>query len=233
MNLQNYFNFDANTVSYTRQQASDFAKQIAGDYNPIHDVDAKMFCVPGDLLFATVLSQYGLSNKMHFTFSGMVTDESKLDFSPSGSDQIVIQDSNQKKYLTVDRQGDISTNQKLIENLTRAYVEFSGKTFPHILVPLMSDSGVMINVTRPLVVYESMTIELDTLDIESPQLELASATLDVNGKRGKACLEFIITENGKVAGKGQKNIVLSGLREFEQDKINSLIEFYSERKQAV
>jgi hypothetical protein len=232
MNLQNYFKIDKHIVSYTRQQASDFAKQVAGDYNPIHDSDAKMFCVPGDLLFATVLNQYGLSNKMNFTFSGMVSDDSKLDFSPTLENQIVIKDSNGKQLLSVERQGDISHKQPLIENLSQAYVEFSGKTFPDILVPLMSDKGVMINVSRPLVVYESMTIELSTLDIEAPSLELADASLEVNGKRGKACLEFTISENNKVVGKGQKNIVLSGLREFEEDKINSLIDFYAERKEA-
>lgn len=232
MNLHNYFKIDSHIVSYTRQQASDFAKQVAGDFNPIHDADAKMFCVPGDLLFATVLNQYGLSNKMNFTFSGMVSDDSQLDFSPSQNEHLVIEDGNGKQLLCVDRQGDISHNPTLIENLSRAYVEFSGKTFPDILVPLMSEKGVMINVSRPLVVYESMMIELDTLDIETPSLELANATLDVNGKRGKACLEFTIYEDNKAVGKGQKNIVLSGLREFEQDKINNLIDFYAERKQA-
>lgn len=232
MEIQNYFKIDNNIISYTRQQASDFAKQVAGDFNPIHDSDAKMFCVPGDLLFATVLNQYGLSKKMNFTFSGMVTDDSKLDFSPTTDDQIVINDNSGKQLLTVDRLGEISVNKTLIENLSRAYVEFSGKTFPDILVPLMSDKNVMINVSRPLVVYESMMIELDTLDIEEPNLELANATLEVNGKRGKACLEFAISENGTSVGKGQKKIVLSGLREFDQEQIDNLINFYTERKQA-
>lgn len=232
MKLHNYFKIDNNIVSYTRQQASDFAKQVAGDFNPIHDTDAKMFCVPGDLLFSTVLYQYGLSEKMTFTFSGMVSDENKLNFTPTSGDKINIEDGNGKQFLSVERQGEISNNKTLIENLSRSYVEFSGKTFPDILVPLMSEKNVMINVNRPLVVYESMIIELNTLDIETPTLDLSNATLDVNGKRGKACLEFTIAESGKTVGKGQKNIVLSGLREFEQEQIDNLIDFYSKRKQA-
>ena len=42
-------------VSVTREQASRFAKSIADDCNPLHDIDAKRFCVPGDLLFSMVL----------------------------------------------------------------------------------------------------------------------------------------------------------------------------------
>lgn len=232
MHLNNYFQQQGHQIHYSRQQASDFAKQIAGDYNPIHDADAKMFCVPGDLLFATVLCQYGLSRKMTFRFQGMVTDDSMLDFAPSDADTLNILDQQGKSCLEVERSGEISHDQVMIEHLTRSYVEFSGKTFPHILVPLMSEHKVMINVSRPLVVYESMMLELENMAIQTPHLELDTATLDVQGKRGKACLQFLIIDNGQVVGKAQKNIVLSGLREFEQAQIDTLIDFYNERKQA-
>ncbi len=39
------------------EQASQFAKGVADDFNPIHDPDSRRFCVPGDLLFALVLSR--------------------------------------------------------------------------------------------------------------------------------------------------------------------------------
>ena len=47
---------------------------MAGDFNHIHDEDSKRFCVPGDLLFAVLLSKEGISQKMRFEFSGMVGD---------------------------------------------------------------------------------------------------------------------------------------------------------------
>ena len=50
MNLEKYYTLDGSRLSFTRQQASDFAKSVAGDFNPIHDIDSKRFCVPGDLL---------------------------------------------------------------------------------------------------------------------------------------------------------------------------------------
>ena len=44
------------------------------DYNPLHDKDAKKFCAPGDLLFSLVLDRYGISERMEFTFAGMVDE---------------------------------------------------------------------------------------------------------------------------------------------------------------
>jgi len=61
MFLQKYYSGDDEKIHFSRQQASRFAKEVAGDFNPIHDQEAKRFCVPGDLLFALVLSKYGLS----------------------------------------------------------------------------------------------------------------------------------------------------------------------------
>ncbi|MGL5048946.1 MAG: DUF3581 family protein, partial [Shewanella sp.] len=68
MFLAPYFLKQNQAISVSAQQASDFAKKIAQDFNPIHDVGAKRFCVPGDLLFALVLTQYGLSQSMKFGF---------------------------------------------------------------------------------------------------------------------------------------------------------------------
>ena len=47
-------------VVISAEQASRFAKGVAGDYNPIHNPDARRFCVPGDLLFTLVLVKFGL-----------------------------------------------------------------------------------------------------------------------------------------------------------------------------
>lgn len=232
MFLDNYFNNKEGNINVSPQQASNFAKKVAGDFNPIHDEDAKRFCVPGDLLFALVLNNYGLSQHMNFTFSGMVGDGVELVFPETGNGSFTISDSNGKDYLSIEHEGETSTDPELIQNLTRHYVEFSGQTFPHILVPLMAEHNVMINPERPLVIYESMAINMNRLDIKDPELELANSTLDVNGKRGSVCLEFNLKSDGEVVGTGKKNMVLSGLREFEQGTIDQLVNDYDARKQA-
>ena len=61
MFLDKYYSEVGTKVQFTRQQGSGFAKEIADDFNPLHDPDAKLFCVPGDLLFAIALAKYGLS----------------------------------------------------------------------------------------------------------------------------------------------------------------------------
>lgn len=231
MLIDQYYNKDNDQVTFTRQQASDFAKQIAGDFNPLHDLASKRFCVPGDLLFAMVLTQYGASKHMHFTFSGMVTDEVTLVL-PEESALLTLNGSNDKEYLTIEHTGDNSTNATLIDNLILSYVRFSGHTFPHILIPLMEQEGVMINPARPIVMYQSMLIDLERLDLVDIELELdkEKTTFDCNGKRGNICLAFNLIAHGETVGRGEKHMVVSGLKPFEKDLVDSISADYDQWK---
>jgi hypothetical protein len=231
MNIEKYYHLEGSKLSFTRQQASDFAKTLAGDFNPIHDVDAKRFCVPGDLLFAAIIKHYGLRQTMSFSFSGMVSDDVTLYLPEVKAREISIYDEKDKKYLDISTNGELSRDEKLIESLTRSYVEFSGHSFPDLLVPLMRQNNVMINVDRPLVIYDHMRIALDTLDIDEVALELASSEFRLYGKRGDVAINYKLTCNGEAVGKGQKKMVLSGLREYEQEKIDLLVNWYNARKE--
>ena len=230
MNLEKYYNLDGCKLSFTRQQASDFAKTVAGDFNPIHDVDSKRFCVPGDLLFAVIIHHYGLRQTMGFSFSGMVSGEDILILPEVNAREISIYDENDKKYLDISSNGEHSKDQKLIDSLTLNYVEFSGHTFPHVLVPLMKENNVMINTERPLVIYDHMRISLDTLDIDSVDLSLSESIFRLYNKRGDVALNYDLLCNGETVGKGQKKMVLSGLREYDQARIDELVQIYHERK---
>lgn len=55
-------------LSIGADQASDFAKTVSNDFNPIHDPGNRRFCVPGDLLFALAVERYGLAQSMQFHF---------------------------------------------------------------------------------------------------------------------------------------------------------------------
>jgi len=230
MNLEKYYNLEGSKLSFTRQQASDFAKSEADDFNSIHDADSKRFCVPGDLLFSVIIHHYGLRQTMGFSFSGMVGDDVNLILPEVSAREISIYDENDKKYLDVSSNGAHSHNEGLIDSLTSNYVRFSGHTFPHVLVPMMQENNVMINTERPLVIYDHMRISLDTLDIDSIDLTLSESIFRLYGKRGDVALNYDLSCNGETVGKGQKKMVLSGLREFEQSKIDSLVELYNARK---
>jgi hypothetical protein len=230
MNLEKFYSLEGARLSFTRQQASDFAKSVAGDFNPIHNVDAKRFCVPGDLLFSVMIHHYGLRQTMGFSFSGMVSDEVTLILPAVNAREISIYDEHDKKYLDISSDGAHSQSPELINSLTRNYVEFSGHTFPHVLVPLMQQNNVMINTERPLVIYDHMRISLDTLDIDSVELKLTGSKFRLYGKRGDVALNYDLCCNDETVGKGQKKMVLSGLREYEQVKIDALVERYSALK---
>jgi hypothetical protein len=230
MFLESYCNNAAGKINFTRQQASDFAKKVADDFNPLHDVDAKRFCVPGDLLFSLTLEKSGLSQEMKFTFSGMVNDGIGLIFPDNIESHAAIIDDKNKEYLTIDVSGENTKNPATISSLIKAYVEFSGQTFPHILVALMAENNVMINPTRPMVMYESMSIHLDTLDFNEVKLALATPTLSIDGKRGVADLIFNLISDGKKIGHGKKHMLLSGLRPYEQSVIDSIVNEYNNKK---
>lgn len=230
MHIENFFHISDNKVSFSRQQGSDFAKQIADDFNPLHNTDAKRFCVPGDLLFAVILARSGLHQKMTFTFSGMVTENLALTFPEEIIDTCTIIDDKNKEYLKVAVAGEQSSDNNLIQSLITAYVEFSGSTFPNILGQLMADNKVMINPNRPMVMYESMSIDLHSLAINNITLELADTQLTHNGKRGNACLAFNLLSEGKVIGHGKKHMLLSGLREYDVDVMQTLTDKYTHFK---
>jgi len=88
----------------------------------------------------------------------------------------------------------------------------------------------MINIERPLVIYESMTLDLQVPELRQPELELAGATLQVEGKRGNALLTFRFVEGGKTVGTGEKRMVLSGLKPYEAAGMEAMIEEYDRRK---
>ncbi|MBT8434725.1 MAG: DUF3581 domain-containing protein [Gammaproteobacteria bacterium] len=230
MNLEKYYTLDGSRLSFSRKQSSDFAKSVAGDFNPIHDIDSKRFCVPGDLLFSIIVHHYGLRQTMGISFSGMVGDDTTLILPEVDAREISIYDEHDKKYLDISTNGEHSHNPALIESLTRNYVKSSGETFPLVLVPLMKQNNVMINPERPLVIYDHMRISLERLDIDSVNLSLSDNIFRLYGKRGDVALNYDLSCNGELVGKGQKKMVLSGLREYDQASIDELVATYSGRK---
>ncbi len=232
LNIENFYLKVEDKIRFTRQQASDFAKQIADDFNPLHNIDAKRFCVPGDLLFAVILSKSGLHQNMTFNFSGMVSNETKLLFPEKINSSAQIVDENNKEYLNLVASGDVTTDKHLIGSLIEAYVGFSGHTFPHLLGELMQQHNVMINPERPMVMYESMTLTLDRLNVKNISLKLSSTRLEINGKRGNALLCFDLLADNEVIGHGEKHMLLSGLRDYCPEVMQELADKYNAFKQA-
>jgi len=230
MSLNDYYAIDSAGLRISGDQASDFAKAIAGDFNPLHDPDNRRFCVPGDLLFTALLQHYGMSQRMHFRFSGMVGADVNLLLEDDPGNAYQLRDAAGKTYLHVNHAGEVTHDSRLIERLARSYVAFSGQNFPHILVPLLRDQGVMINIERPMVIYESMEFALERVDIPNVTLRLADSHMEVDGKRGDARLTFEFLCGEQVVGTGSKRLLLSGLRPYQQDGIDELVNAYQARR---
>lgn len=222
-------------VKISARQGSDFAKQVANDFNPIHDVESKRFCVPGDLLFAIALTRYGLYQKMKFSFKELIRADSVLNFTDL-SDSLesgVVLNERDKVVAEIEARGACLRDDNVITPMVERYVAFSGMNFPHILVPLMREHRVMVNPQRPLVIYENMSFEFTHFDVSKAiDIRLKETRLDVVGKRGNADLSFEIHDNGAKVGEGSKRLVLSGLREYDERVINMLCEQYNERAKA-
>ena len=232
MFIEQYCPINDEKISFTRQQGSDFAKKVADDFNPLHNIEAKRFCVPGDLLFSVIIAKSGLHKEMCFNFSGMVNDNIALTFPNKIINDFDIVDSKNKTYLTVEASGEKTHSASLINALTKAYVNFSGHTFPDILVKLMTENNIMINPARPMVMYQCMKISLERLDITTLTLKLAKTSLTIEGKRGDAWLEFDLISEGEIVGHGKKHMLLSGLREYCQDSVDGMVAQYKNSKMA-
>ena len=228
--LAPYINYDGDErITISADQGSRFAKDVAGDFNPIHNTDAKRFCVPGDLLFAITLLRYGLRSHMDFRFIEMLPADSEIicskHFIDSGESP-QLQDSNNRIVLDTSTRGDICYDTETIIKLIKNYIRFSAQNFPHILVPLMKQHGVMINPLRPLVIYESMGFEINLDDASDIDVTLEDTRLEVSGKRGNAYLSFTLSSNGNTIGHGQKKLVLSGLRNYDEAAVTDLTQRY-------
>ena len=229
MFTDDYCNREGESFQFSKQQGSDFAKRIAGDFNPLHDVDNSRFCIPGDLLFAVMLSKFGISREMTFDFQGMVSGNMPICFNESDTNIAAVNDKD-KQVLNVTRNGEITSNGMFVEGLIRAYVAFSGETFPHTIIKLMQQEGMMINTRRPMVIYDQMTLSFERFSESAPQVELQNCHFDVNGKRGMVVMNFDLLADGESIGSGQKQIIMGGLRPYQQSEIDYLVDTYNSSK---
>ena len=233
MLLDPYYTQQDSSIKISAEQASVFAKKECQDFNPIHDPDSKRFCVPGDLLFALALKEYGVSESMNFTFTNMVGDNVALNFPKTDSDHIIVTNDQGKSVLEIKKSGKSSDDIELIESLIKKYVVFSGQNFPTLLMPLMKENNVMFNPARPLVMYNSMNFEFDTLSLNNPvHVELAESTLEVEAKRANEFLHFDIYDGEKVIGRGVKTVVVGGLKPYDHDSITAFAENYLANRNA-
>jgi len=230
LDITHYVTSDDGGMRFSNTQANHFAKGVAGDFNPIHDIGAKRFCVPGDLLFAALLSRYGVYANLQVDLMSLVNADVLVELPHSLDAHNEISDAKGRHLITLDVTGESTNDTAFVASLVERYVQFSGKTFPDILVGLMRENNVMINPARPLVIYKDMSLQLDRLKGDDLSLELDQATLDVDGKKGKACLRFVIRDGADIIGRGEKNMLLSGLREFDEAAMSEIVAQYSEWK---
>jgi len=232
MNIEDYFNLENNTLNFSREQASSFAKFVAGDFNPIHDVDAKKFCVPGDLLFAVSIAHFGASQNMRFNFESMVSEKTFIELPSQDTKSVSLIDQNDKSIMSIDCSGEHTAEKAFLFGLIEKYVQFSGKTFADILMDLMQEKGVMINPARPLIIYRDMAVHIAEFSNGELTLEFAGASLSVEGKKGDVKLEFEVSVDGQQIGHGAKSMVIGGLRPYDAVAADKIIADYNHTKQA-
>lgn len=225
---------DQSFIQVSAEQGSRFAKEVAGDFNPLHDQESKRFVVPGDLLFSLVLAKFGIFESMQFKYQGMVAADAQLHFVMDGGEFKVV-DQNDKVFLSGKAEGSVNQVEDLIAGFCQEYVAFSGVSFPHILVPQMQDKDAMINPKRPMVIYESMAFHfnesLNNLQ-KAPELRQSKTEFEVDGKRGKMHIHFdILVEDCKV-GEGSKTMTLSGLRPYDSAEMDALVAQYAQAKES-
>ncbi len=211
-------------------QASRFAKEVAEDFNPIHDPDSRRFCVPGDLLFALVLGRIGLYQQMSFSFSTMVGNEVPLVLDSAQEGLFRIRDEMGKECLDVRFSGNATNDPEIVENFTRQYVAFSGRNFPHYLHPLFEEHGVMFHPQRPLVIYDRMDFDFTSVALKGTGLVFDGASMDVERRRAVVILKFKFTDETKTVGYGSKKMIVSGLRPYDATVMNGVVEEFCRLK---
>ena len=236
MDVTDHCTLEAASVRFDESRASAFAKGVAGDFNPIHDPGSKRFCVPGDLLFAVMLARYGAFAGTAVRFAGMLDADVTLALPPMDGGAVHVVDPRGREILSFFGEGRRHDDEAFVGRLAEEYVRFSGATFPEILVPLMRDAGVMLNPARPLVIYKDMALRVARESEGALTLGMSGAELTVTGKKALARLSFTLgdaasAEAGPV-GEGEKNLVLSGLRDWDEAAMAGVVTDYEARRTA-
>jgi len=194
-----------------------------------------------------MLYRYGLAETTQLEFSGMLDGNTRMHLPAHPTDEMSIVDDRGKELMKVLQSGERISDAAFIASLSTEYVKFSGKTFPDILVPLMRSANAMINPARPLVIYKDMAIQFnenafdvirsedkltktDESGSSSTGIRLKSGDhgIDVNGRKGKVKLVFTIESDGIQIGRGVKNMLLSGLRDYDDDAMMEIVAQYNQ-----
>ena len=88
----------------------------------------------------------------------------------------------------------------------------------------------MINTKRPMVIYDSMKLSFDRFTETAPSVELNDCQFEVSGKRGLVTMNFDLISGNQSIGQGEKQIIMSGLRDYEQSAIDELVSTYDEKR---
>lgn len=219
MLLDSFYQSEGTAISISAEQGSQFAKSLAGDFNPIHNPGHRRFCIPGDLLFAIAMQHFGLSQTMQVQFKSLVDADQRL-FMPASkpltsSQHHTIHDDRERIIMELTQSGQMTSEDVRLEQVIRAYVAFSGQNFPHVLVPLLEQHQVMFHPKRPFVIYDSMSLQLDRLDFTNPTLELTERTLKQSDRRADVTLSFIWKDGLDIIGTGSKTLIMSGLQPYD------------------
>ncbi|AGY91824.1 hypothetical protein SPICUR_04200 [Spiribacter curvatus] len=228
--LSRFHHQDGDWLWVGADQGSGFAKRVAGDHNPLHDADAPRFCVPGDLLFALVVHRYGLAQHFALSFRGMLRADTPLHFPPRPGREFAIADNDQREYVHITHDAPLPSDEAARLALIRAYVGCSGETFPDRLCPLLAEAGVMFNPQRPFVVYDSMALDLERAPGMDVGVTPLDASLTVNGKRADVQFNYRIEDGNGVIGHAVKQMVVSGLRDYDAEAMDAVIEAYQARR---
>ena len=133
--------------------------------------------------------------------------------------------------MELELDGKSSNDEHIISKIIKEYVQFSGKNFPDVMVPLMRTENLMFNPARALIMYKCMQINMTRVDVSSIELKFDEAVIDVKGKRATVTFKFDFYEGNEKVGTGQKEMLLSGLIPYEESVMNGVIADYQAAKE--
>ena len=88
----------------------------------------------------------------------------------------------------------------------------------------------MFNPKSPLVMYQSMDFSLNPIDESEISITYIDSDFEKQGKRGYVTLNFDFDQNRKSIGCGKKQLLISGLRPYDESEMNKIIESFLNRK---
>lgn len=214
MDISEYYDCIDGEIHFNDLKASQFAKNVSNDQNPIHDHDNKNYCIPGDLIFSMCADVLGLGSETDLYLHHPIGKNSSILIKEAKDGFYLGRDQSGIKIFTYRKNGE-TTDICDTGNFLNCFARVTETLFEDAIHPQLKQKGLMINPSSPSVVLTSISIRKSENSKPVHKIKPDESVATGNVKRAKVTAKYTMNDlYDNSIGEARKTLFISGLREY-------------------